>query len=300
MAEFIIVNEEKKIDSNLPLNIRLGEGLENENILIFDQDFSFFNETTDLFANCCDKISFDFKNSKQYVGNKEKHIPKKIKAFLEKSFHDIQAYICKMFPFYSSSLISSLVSFVPSLEKAPKDLPLLLHHFNYHPVNGDRVLTFCINIDIKKPFHIVTSKVVFESMAKKAVLQYQFPLPSRREKTLKEKIGNKMRALSEKMGFNLSPTSPYDTFMFRLYKFLEGKKDFQSEADIMKNPIKSRQSCMFFADSVPHYFESDCSHLIFSFYLPRYSLLNPEKAPISILERMSKEVMKDAKMAYFK
>jgi len=300
MAEFINVNEEKKTDSNLPLDIRLGEGLENENILIFDQDFSFLKETKDLFANCFDKISLDQKNSKQYVGNKEKHIPKNIKVFLENSFHHIEEYISETLPIYSSSLIPFLVSFVPSLEKTHKDLPLLLHHFNYHPVNGDRVLTFCINIDLEKSFHIVTSKIAFETIAKKAVHQYQFPLPLRRDESLRKRLGNKIRAFSEKMGFNLSPTSPYDTFMFRLYKFLEEKKDFQSETDITKNQIKSRQSCMFFADSVPHFFESDCSRLIFSFYLPRYSLLNPEKAPISILERMSKEVMKDATMAYFK
>ena len=300
MAEFFIVKEEEKIESFLPLNIRLGEKLENENILIFDENDLFIKEANKVFENCFDNISIDLRNNKHLIGNKEKQIPANINSFLNDSFQKVQFFIKKAFPFYGSSIKPFMSSFVPLFEKKSVNMPLLLHHFSFHPMNGDRILTICVNLDLKKSFNFITTKFDFDYIAKKMVGKHQFPLPSRENESLKKKLENKIRTLYKKIGFDFSPSSPYDAFMFRLYKFLEEKKDFHKENEIIKKEIKSYQSCLFFSDSIPHNIELGSAHLTFSFVLPRYSLLNPEKSPISILERMSKEVMKEAKVAYFK
>ena len=288
------VIEEK--DPTVSSEICLGEVLEKENVLLFSDTFSTL--PLDIFTKCFSPIGFDQIHQKGFLGKKEKMIARKKKKFFQEHILQVLEHIEKYFPFYKNALKPFFSTYLPPIQKEKK-INLAIHRPISNSLNGDRIITVGINLDSRKSLQLVTAKESFTSLADKMVRENKFPLPARSFGTIQERVGKKMKALTQKMGFSFFPTSPYDVFMLRLYRFLESNNNFYKEEDRIIHIIPPQSSFILFSDAIAHGIHNTSSVILHSFCLPRYSLLNPEKAPVSILERLSQEVIREPRIADF-
>jgi 3-deoxy-D-manno-oct-2-ulosonic acid (Kdo) hydroxylase len=96
---------------------------------------------------------------------------------------------------------------------------------------------------------------------------------------------NLRRALA---GIGLAPKgrSRYDEFMLAFHDYLKRNADYQGSCPKYRFEFPPGTSWMVFTDIVPHSVESGQSAVEQTFIVARDSLASPEKAPISILEKL--------------
>ncbi len=311
MTDLVEVDKEQ-IDT-LSKKIELCRALEEGNILFFPKiPFSFPNEDLSFlleqkqtgkkkskniaFKPSLDKIS-------NHLGETEEE-RKRLHEVMRRFSQGATLFLQDILAPYTSKWRLDYASFRPFQEKGRK-LRItarndLLHFdaFPSRPMHGDRILRFFININPSESRKWITAssfKEAFETFWDKK--EIFFPKGSHH---FSVKWKERVKRLCKKMGLPVTIRSPYDTFMLQFHHFLKRNKKFQQEGEKKSWEFPPFSCWAVFTDQVSHAALEGQYALEQTFLIPREALLNPEKAPISILESFSKEVMTSSYAAYQK
>jgi hypothetical protein len=199
---------------------------------------------------------------------------------------------------YQNSWHLDYASFRPFQEKgrplrlrARNDL-LHVDSFPTRPMHGNRILRFFININpIESRKWITTSP--FEILAKQFGGSDQMPFPKGVDESILGTLLRKTKKWVNQSGIPISLASPYDQFMLGLHNFLKENSDFQQNCpkDFWEFPPLSCWAV--YTDLVSHAAISGQYALEQTIIIPKEALVQPEKAPVSILENLTGKKMTD-------
>ena len=192
---------------------------------------------------------------------------------------------------YAPSWSLDYASFRPQQEegrqvkfKARNDL-IHVDAFPTRPTGGDRILRFFLNINPAESRRWVTSDT-FEQLLGTYIGTSEMPLPSAQERTL-NRWGRHLSGWGKSLGLPFAAPSRYDDFMLRLHDHLKANREFQDKEARYRWEFPPGSSWMVFTDFVPHAALSGQFALEQTLMIDRHSMLQPEKAPISLLEKAS-------------
>ena len=190
---------------------------------------------------------------------------------------------------YAPEMALDYASFRPEEEQG-RDLPLhkrndLLHcdAFPTRPMNGHRILRCFTNINPTTP-RVWNTTENFSALADKyaaaAGLAEFAAKGSARSNSL-------VRSIKKAFGLKAVDHSAYDRFMLRFHDYLKENNDFQQNTAKIRLEFQPGWTWVCYTDSVPHAVLSGQYALEQTFIIPLPSLVNPEKAPIRVLEKLA-------------
>lgn len=196
---------------------------------------------------------------------------------------------------YSSSWKLDYASFRPFQERG-RNLRVrarndLLHTdaFPSRPMHGSRILRFFTNINPTQSRHWITSDPFHELAKCFGGTDVAFP------KGINGSLSEKIMSLSKKMGktagLPLHLRSPYDCFMLNLHNFLKENEAFQKNCHKDHWEFPPNSCWMVYTDLVSHAATAGQYALEQTLIIPRETMIHPEKAPISTLERLTSQKM---------
>ncbi len=192
---------------------------------------------------------------------------------------------------YASSWRLDYASFRPRQEKgrqvkfkARNDL-LHVDAFPTRPTYGYRILRFFLNINPAESRHWVTAKS-FEHLLGTYIGTPEMPLPSGSEIVF-HTWRRHLTRWAKSLGLPVAAPSRYDEFMLRLHDHLKSNRTFQEAEAQYKLEFLPNSSWMVFTDCVPHAALSGQFALEQTFLIDPNSMLQPEKAPLHLLETAS-------------
>jgi hypothetical protein len=199
-------------------------------------------------------------------------------------------FAAALLPRYARSWRLDLASFRPEQEEG-RSLPQrsrndLIHvdAFPTRPTRGDRILRLFTNINPAEP-RVWLSGGTFEEIAPR------FAPPSLVERARRGGVEDGLRRLARAAGLNVAVRSPYDRFMLSFHHFLKESTAFQQEAVKTRVEFPAGATWMVFTDMLSHAVLKGRYALEQTFLVARDSLVLPDKAPISILERIAQAPM---------
>jgi hypothetical protein len=154
--------------------------------------------------------------------------------------------------------------------------------FPSRPSHGDRLLRIFTNIHPERPRVWVTSDP-FEELAWRYACKAGLPHPPGGLSKLR---GKALRALKT-LGVPIVDRPPYDQFMLRFHHYLKESETFQQECPKDQWEFPPNSSWIVFTDTTSHSCISGQYALEQTFIVRRRSLVWADKAPISILERIT-------------
>ena len=208
-----------------------------------------------------------------------------IRSFSEQSV----ALLSRLFPRYAAAWRVDFTSFRP-FEEAGRALSLharndLLHvdAFPTRPTHGDRILRFFTNLNPSQnrvwittdPFDVLAGQLAEE--ARLAEFAGRAAAPTRR--WLARSAGA--------LGLRKLSASPYDRLMHHFHNHMKENERFQGSCRKDRWEFPPRSSWMVFTDSVSHAVLSGQFALEQTFIIARRSMVSPERAPVSVLERLT-------------
>jgi len=305
MAQKIVVEnkEWEKKDNKLKYCSELEAG----NILFFPSiPFSFPQEEIQFLLQQKQSSSSARKNI-AYKPQVDKITNHQTKNFAEaENLRYILRNYSKRATYFLSELLSPYVnqwkldyaSFRPFQEKGRKlrirarnDL-LHVDAFPTRPLHGARILRFFTNINPTESRHWVTSEP-FAELAKKFGGGQGVSFPRSVNHSLLGRLERKMKQILCKAGLQIPLRSPYDVFMLKLHNFLKENEVFQKECAKDHWEFPPNSCWAVFTDQVSHAALAGQYALEQTYLIPRRALLFPDKAPLSILERLSEGNMVD-------
>jgi hypothetical protein len=197
-------------------------------------------------------------------------------------------FMARVFPRYARDWKVDFASFRPIEERGRKvsqrsrnDL-LHVDNFPSRPSHGDRLLRIFTNINPTRPRVWITSDN-FERLVYKYGAEVGLPQPPSPLSALRRQAVRTLAAA----GLPVVDRPPYDEFMLRFHHFLKENDSFQRDCpkDRWEFPPDSTWIC--FTDTVSHACLSGQYMVEQTFIVRRGSLVDPQGAPISILERMA-------------
>jgi hypothetical protein len=222
----------------------------------------------------------------------------KLKGILRNYSESVTDFLRILLSPYASQWKHDYASFRPFQEKGRK-LRLrarndLLHvdAFPTRPLHGARILRFFTNINPADSRHWITSKP-FEELVLEFGGGKGVSFPGSVGYSLKDRLQRKAMGLLRGVGVKMPLRSPYDRFMLNFHNFLKENEEFQKSCpkDHWKFPPGSCWAV--FTDQVSHAALAGQYALEQTFLIPRSALLCPDRAPVSVLERLSKGNMVD-------
>lgn len=202
---------------------------------------------------------------------------------------------------YSKDWKHDYASFRPFQEKG-RNLRLrarndLLHvdAFPTRPLHGGRILRFFTNINPTESRHWNTSKP-FGELIQEFGGDKGVPYPPSARYSLAGRLEKKMKELLRMCGVKIPLRSPYDHFMLQMHNYLKENGEFQKNCPKDQWEFPPHSCWAVFTDQVSHAALAGQYALEQTFIIPRKALLCPEKAPVSILERLSGRNMVDSKL----
>jgi hypothetical protein len=209
--------------------------------------------------------------------------------------------LSKILPPYAGQWQRDYASFRPFQEKGRKlrqrarnDL-LHVDAFPTRPLHGARILRFFININPTQSRHWMTSKPFGELVQEFG--GNSVPFPKSAAYSLPDRLGRRVKTWLRATGLKIPLRSPYDAFMLRMHHYLKENGVFQAECPKDHWHFPSGSCWAVFTDQVSHAALSGQYALEQTFLVPYKSLLYPDLAPVSILERLSGGNMIDAALA---
>ncbi|HEY6065903.1 MAG TPA: Kdo hydroxylase family protein [Thermoanaerobaculia bacterium] len=196
-------------------------------------------------------------------------------------------FLSRLFPRYARAWRIDYTSFRPFEEEgralSPKARNDLVHvdSFPSRPTRGDRILRFFTNVHREKPRVWITGGT-FDRLAER----YAVSSGILAAVTSMPPPGVAARTLAA-LGLRKGVRSRYDEFMLRFHDYLKENAEVQAAA--RKEPFSFPPGSFWivYTDTVSHGVLSGQSALEQTVIVSRDSLAVPEKAPISILERLA-------------
>jgi hypothetical protein len=194
---------------------------------------------------------------------------------------------------YAEKLKLDFASFRP-LEEEGRDLPLkkrndLLHvdAFPTRPTHGGRILRVFTNINPAESRRWLTGEP-FASIAPRFTDKAGLPEFAHSANSVTGKWRRRSIKALRLIGLPIPDRSGYDRFMLHFHDWLKENERYQQEE--RTKPVQEfPPGCtwLVYTDGVPHAALSGKFALEHTFIVPREALVEPEVAPISILEKLS-------------
>jgi len=268
------------------------EVLETGNVLILPEaPLELSREDRELMQNVRQSSGYHKNISYKPVQNKLTGLDKAATPVRERLHGILRRYsemavghASRLLPRYSGRWQLDYASFRP-VEEAGRDLPFkkrndLLHTdaFPTRPTRGGLILRIFLNLHPSKPRVWVISDP-FERLAPQHAAAAGLERIARSKRVAQKAL----RAL----GVPVPARSPYDEFMLAFHDYLKANAEFQSHCPKYRLEFAPGTAWMVFTDVVPHSVESGQFALEQTLIVPRGALAAPERAPISILERLA-------------
>lgn len=283
---------------------RYCEELESANILFFEKcPFKFPKKDLEFLlsqkqSGAANRKNIAYKPAANKITNAVEMSEKDSKRLLEVMQHYSQCvvkFLGDLLPPYASHWSLDYASFRPFQEKgrqlrtrARNDL-LHVDSFPTRPMHGRRILRFFTNINPKES-RLWTTSDPFEVLAKRfAGKQVDFP-PS------PNPVSRAFKSLGRSLGFPILLRSPYDTFMLNMHNFLKENEEFQKNCHKDYWEFPPHSCWIVFTDQVSHAATAGQYALEQTILVPHTGLVNPQTAPVSVLEKLANRTMIDAKL----
>jgi hypothetical protein len=184
-----------------------------------------------------------------------------------------------LLPFYKNEISIGNSSFRPieaegrKQSKRQDDTRLHIDAFPTRPMYGKRLIRVFANINQEGKPRIWNAGENFEDVAKKFLPEIPNPFPF-------------SSAVMHLLRLTKTKRSKYDHFMLALHDKMKLNDAYQNSVN--KERIEFNAGCVWvcFSDGVSHAALSGSGLLEQTIYLPAQKMLNPEKSPLYILERM--------------
>ena len=203
----------------------------------------------------------------------------------------VTRFLAALLPPYARSWRLDYASFRPQEEqgrnvrlRARNDL-LHVDAFPTRPTRGDRILRVFTNINPTQPRCWVTSDTT-EVLVKRFAGSPGLPLPARPRKSAWQQARRWIFQQARAAGLPMTVRSPYDEFMLRFHHYLKENHEFQATCAKQTWEFPPHSTWIVFTDMVTHAALSGQYALEQTFIVSRDALVLPEKAPISVLEKL--------------
>lgn len=159
----------------------------------------------------------------------------------------------------------------------------LLHFdsFPTRPTNGARILRFFVNLNPTQSRVWLTSET-FEAFG---------PRFARAGKLLQSVSGNAatrgMRAMARTLRLPFGSRPPYDEFMHRCHNAMKEDANFQENTPKQRWEFPPNSAWMVCTDCVSHAVLSGQYALEQTFQIPQAALVEPQRSPLAILEKIA-------------
>ena len=190
-----------------------------------------------------------------------------------------KALLGQVLPRYASALQRGRASFRPveiadrSTSWRKDDTRLHVDSFPSSPVQGKRILRVFSNVNPHGKSRVWRLGDSFEAAARRYVGPLAQPLWG-------------SDRLIELLGITKSRRSAYDHFMLQLHDRMKADSGYQSQFAENLYPMAPGATWVVFTDQVPHAAMAGQYALEQTYYLPVDHMLEPDRAPLRILERM--------------
>lgn len=222
------------------------------------------------------------------IGFRERHAGdrERLCAIMRTYSHGVTRFVAALLPLYARSWVVDYASYRPQEEEGRR-LPRrarndLLHTdaFPSRPTNGDRILRVFTNINPTRPRRWVTTDT-FDVLVERFAGSPALPLPAAQQRR------RWMARAARAIGISIVTRSPYDDFMLRFHNYLKADREFQATCRKQVWEFPPQTTWILFTDLVPHAALSGRYALEQTYIVSRHSMVCPEKAPLSVLERLS-------------
>jgi hypothetical protein len=201
-------------------------------------------------------------------------------------------FLARILPRYSQAWKMDYASF-RSLEEEGRELPLtkrndLLHvdAFPTRPVFGDLILRCFTNVSPQQPRRWMTSDP-FAFLAEREAAKAGLARFARKASSSLERARRSLVRGLAAAGVPLVDRSPYDAFMLSFHDWLKRNRDYQENCPKYYFDLPPGSTWLVFTDIVPHAVLGGRFAVEQTMIVSRHSLLRPERAPASILERLA-------------
>lgn len=196
-------------------------------------------------------------------------------------------FLGELLPPYAGKWKLDFASFRPLEERgrparlhARNDLPHF-DSFPTRPTNGDRILRFFTNLNPRQNRVWVTSQT-FEALGPH--FAKSIGLPHARSSN---SLARGVRGLASALHLPGAHRSPYDNFMHRCHNVMKEDASFRENCPKQRWEFPPDSSWIVFTDCVSHAVLEGQYALEQTFLISREAMVEPERSPIAILERIA-------------
>jgi hypothetical protein len=196
-------------------------------------------------------------------------------------------FLGELLPPYAGKWKLDFASFRPLEERgrparlhARNDLPHF-DSFPTRPTNGDRILRFFTNLNPSEN-RVWNTSQTFEAIGPHFAKSIGLP---RARST--NPLARGMRRLAGALHFPGAHRSPYDNFMHRCHNAMKEDASFRESCPKQRWEFPPSSSWIVFTDCVSHAVLEGQYALEQTFLISRRAMVEPERSPIAILERIA-------------
>jgi 3-deoxy-D-manno-oct-2-ulosonic acid (Kdo) hydroxylase len=204
---------------------------------------------------------------------------------------EVTQFLSRVLTPYAAHWSLDYASFRP-LEEAGRVLPLhqrndLLHvdAFPSRPTHGGRILRVFTNLNPDRPRVWMTTDR-FDVLARRYASEAGLPQIAAQGPGGMQPLRRGFAALKRAVGLRAVERSPYDRFMLRFHDYLKENEEFQKSGSQTRLEFAPHSTWIVFTDAVPHAALAGQFALEQTYIVPVAALLDPQKAPIRVLESL--------------
>jgi hypothetical protein len=286
--------------SRLDAGLHYCQSLEEGHLLFFPRTPFELPENARAFLLAQQQSDVDEHKNIAYWPNEDKvtgfvtHTDKdaeKLRRVMQTYSQRVTQFAANWLPIYAPSWRLDYASFRPQEEKG-RNLRLLARNdllhvdaFPTRPTRGDRILRVFTNLNPTEPRRWVTSDTA-DVLIKRFAGSPGLPLPKPTRKSAWRQTCRFVAKIAHAAGLPVMLRSPYDEFMLRLHNYLKENGDFQTTCPKQALAFPPGSTWAVFTDFVSHAALSGQYALEQTFIVAHESLVLPEKAPMSVLEKL--------------
>lgn len=195
----------------------------------------------------------------------------------------------RLLPAYEDGWRLDYASFRP-IEEEGRQIRLrarndLLHvdSFPTRPSHGDRILRMFLNIN-KDESRRWTTGEPFPDLLRQVWDHPDLPKPVGDQASASRRLIRRLRRNAKSVGLPVAAPSAYDEFMLEFHHYLKENEQYQTNARKDHWEFPPGSTWIVYTDLVPHAVLSGQFALEQTFWVSRQAMIEPEKAPVSVLE----------------
>jgi hypothetical protein len=225
-------------------------------------------------------VSYDRKSKKLggtvCTGNDAADLAAVMQRFGDKA----RALLDALIPAYKSSVVQGRTSLRPVQAAGRQsswrkdDTRLHVDAFPATPVAGRRILRIFSNVNQNGEPRRWRVGEPFADIAAHFAPSVPAPFPG-------------SAALMQLLHFTRGRRTPYDHYMLQLHDRMKADDNYQKNCPQFQFPFPPGATWMVFTDQVPHAVISGQHQFEQTFYLPVNGMVDPEKSPLKVLERLT-------------